>query len=285
MSTVPALIEGTGDLARFDPKLTKDKNAQATAVIEYAQRMRNWPTLEHAVEVKIEEQAEFVRWWRDKVRRAGGDHSRPSALMIVDDAEKLTEISQQQVSKWAKRLGDRNAYREKLYGAAWRAAMGAESIHFSSETPEHYTPKNILDAVLACMGEIDLDPCGNVGEPNVPAHIHFTQEDDGLAQAWHGRVFINPPYGTVIGDWVRKLHVEHSEGRATQAIALVPARTDTEWFRVLRDYPVCFVAGRLTFVGNTDPAPFPSAVFYLGEHVESFTAAFENLGDIWKRIR
>jgi hypothetical protein len=39
------------------------REVQATAVIEYAQRVKDWPLLEQAVEAKIEEQAEFVEWW------------------------------------------------------------------------------------------------------------------------------------------------------------------------------------------------------------------------------
>jgi hypothetical protein len=152
--------------------------------------------------------------------------------------------------------------------------------------PEHYTPKSILDAVVACMGAIDLDPCSNPGKANVPARTRYRPPDDGLSKTWRGRVFMNPPYGRDIPFWVCKLRDEYVEERTvTQAIALVPSRTDTEWFRVLRDYPVCFVRGRLTFLGNSDPAPFPSAVFYLGDGLGSFTSAFGSLGDIWTRSR
>ena len=34
----------------------------------------------------------------------------------------------------------------------------------SHESTEHYTPQYILDAVIACMGVIDLDPCSNSKE-------------------------------------------------------------------------------------------------------------------------
>jgi len=88
----------------FDPKAAKRKDAQTTAVIEYAQRVKDWPLLEQTVEAKIEEQAEFVEWWGKTVQRPGGDrksgdHSRRSALMIAEDAESLTGITHQQVSK------------------------------------------------------------------------------------------------------------------------------------------------------------------------------------------
>lgn len=159
------------------------------------------------------------------------------------------------------------------------------AVHFSSDTPEHYTPREIIDAVLDCFGEIDLDPCSNSKEqPNVPALHHYTIEDDGLWQSWEGRVYMNPPYGRDIPDWVAKLCESHENGSVTEAIALVPARTDTQWWQRLRDYPVCFVTGRLKFGSSTEAAPFPSAVFYLGNNIEAFYYAFQGIGDIWQRV-
>lgn len=160
------------------------------------------------------------------------------------------------------------------------------AVHYSSETPEHYTPATILDAVVRCLDGIDLDPCSNSHDtPNVPAAKHYTREDDGLRQLWRGRVFMNPPYGREIDDWVAKLVDEFENGGVTEAIALVPARTDTQWWQRLRDYHVCFVTGRLKFIGNVDPAPFPSAVFYLGGNTDMFVNVFEDFGDIWHRTR
>jgi len=159
------------------------------------------------------------------------------------------------------------------------------AIHYSSATPEHYTPREIIDAVIACLGEIDLDPCSNShNDPNVPASEHYTADDDGLAQEWYGRIYMNPPYGREIGVWVEKLVSEHKAGRTIEAIALVPARPDTQWWQQLRDFPACFVTGRLKFGGLEDSAPFPSAVFYLGNDIDPFFYAFEHLGDIWQRI-
>ena len=165
------------------------------------------------------------------------------------------------------------------------AAAHKMAVHFSSRTPEHCTPENIILPAVACLGEIDLDPCSEDGDPpNVPAQAHYTSDDNGLAHPWHGRIYMNPPYGREIGDWVEKLCSEHEAGRVTEAIALLPSRTDTQWWKRLREYPVCFVQGRLTFVGSQDPAPFPSAVFYLGRDVARFCHAFGHLGDIYQRI-
>jgi phage N-6-adenine-methyltransferase len=153
---------------------------------------------------------------------------------------------------------------------------------FSSDSPEWYTPRHVLDLVVRVLGAIDLDPCSNGHEtPAVSAAQHFTQDDDGLSQEWHGRVFMNPPYGPVIKDWVQKLVDEFASGRTTEAIALMPARTDTTWFGLLRDHPRSFITGRLKFSESEASAPFPSAVFYLGPNPARFTEVFAALGDVY----
>ena len=139
--------------------------------------------------------------------------------------------------------------------------------------------------VEICLGGIDLDPCAETKvNPNVPAKMHYTKEDNGLSKKWYGTVFMNPPYGREIIKWVTKLEKEYDSGRVKEALALVPAKTDTKWWRVLRDHDVCFIKGRLTFVGNDHPAPFPYAIFYLGEDPEGFWAVFSDIGDIWRRL-
>jgi hypothetical protein len=163
------------------------------------------------------------------------------------------------------------------------------AVHFSSETPEHYTPATIIDAVIDVLGSIDLDPCSNSQDaPNVPAEYHYTIDDDGLSLPWAGKVYMNPPYGRAIGDWVNKLTDSIGNG-VTEAIALVPARVDTQWWNALTALPhlVCFVTGRLTFIGNDDAAPFPSAVVYLsqdGQNAPAFYDTFAQFGRIWQAI-
>jgi hypothetical protein len=70
----------------------------------------------------------------------------------------------------------------------------------------------------------------------------------------------------------------------TEAVALVPARVDTEWFRRLDPFPRCFIYGRLTFANGANPAPFPSAAVYLGKNVERFASVFGAVGSIWVRL-
>lgn len=161
------------------------------------------------------------------------------------------------------------------------AALVPQTGMFSSDTPEWYTPADIIERTVALLGAIDLDPCSNEGSPNVPAARYFTAADDGLRQIWSGRVYMNPPYGAVIGDWMTKLRDEHVAGRVPEAIALVPARTDTAWWQDnLSNTSICYVRGRLRFSGHENSAPFPSAVVYFGKRRTEFWEEFDDVGEI-----
>jgi hypothetical protein len=151
---------------------------------------------------------------------------------------------------------------------------------YTSNSNEWYTPREVIDCVLHLLVKIDLDPCSNSKEsPNIPATEHFTIEDNGLSLDWFGRVYMNPPYGDEIKNWTRKLRIEYEKGNVSEAIALLPSRTDTAWFRELKYYPKCFIWGRLRF-NDSNPAPFPSMAVYFGEMIEAFVKEFNSIGDI-----
>ena len=163
-----------------------------------------------------------------------------------------------------------------------RPSRDKMQVHYSSESEQWNTPQLIIDRVLKVMGTVELDPCSNShDDPNIPAQCVYTEADNGLSHAWFGTVYMNPPYGDVIKEWVEKLASDYEDGHLQEAIALLPARTDTQWFRRLRDYPRCFVWGRLRFSDATNSAPFPSMVVYLGGKLEAFTNAFNDIGDVY----
>lgn len=167
------------------------------------------------------------------------------------------------------------------------SAPEPRAVHFSSASPEWYTPRPVIDAVINFFDAIDLDPCANSHKaPNVPASARFTKDDDGLTRPWFGRVYMNPPYGREIPPWIEKACGAYETREIEAAILLVPARTDTEWWRRMRDYPVCLIDGRLRFIGpegEVAPAPFPSALVYLGDEIDRFASAVAHLGDVWVR--
>ena len=96
--------------------------------------------------------------------------------------------------------------------------------------------------------------------------MDIATDQDGLRQEWAPRrCWMNPPYGRVIGDWMRKAYEESKRG-ATVA-CLVPARTDTRWWH---DYAmkgqIRFIRGRLKFGAGKANAPFPSALIVFTEN-------------------
>ena len=72
-------------------------------------------------------------------------------------------------------------------------------------------------------------------------------------------IWMNPPYGRVIGAWMGKANAEALSGGVV--VCLVPARTDTNWWHsYCIQHEVRFIKGRLKFGGQKNSAPFPSAV-------------------------
>ena len=162
----------------------------------------------------------------------------------------------------------------------WLKRYETPSIHFSSESSEWATPELIINRTVELFGEIDLDPCSNTDFPNIPARMFFNKETDGLNQSWHGKVYMNPPYGPIIKKWIEKVCCEFEKKNTTENIVLVPSRTDTIWFRRMRTYLKCFIWGRLKFGGNENCAPFPSMIVYLGKRESEFISTFSDIGDI-----
>jgi hypothetical protein len=110
----------------------------------------------------------------------------------------------------------------------------------NNQTNEWLTPPGII----AALGVFDLDPCSPVNRPWPTAARHYTIEDDGLFLPWFGRVWLNPPYGNYIGEWMQKMAL-HGNG-----IALTFARTETRFF-FDHIWPhadsILFMKGRPTF--------------------------------------
>lgn len=78
----------------------------------------------------------------------------------------------------------------------------------------------------------------------------FSVDDDGLAQRWSGRVFLNPPYSHPhLSQFVRKLCEAINTKEVAQAILLTNSSTDTLWWQRAADSAasICFHRGRISF--------------------------------------
>jgi len=84
---------------------------------------------------------------------------------------------------------------------------------------DYYTPKWIFDTLGL---HFDLDVASPPHATHVPCTKYFTQADDGLAQDWKGKVFMNPPFSNPT-PWVDRW-LRHANG-----IALLPT-AKSKWF-------------------------------------------------------
>lgn len=72
----------------------------------------------------------------------------------------------------------------------------------SSKTASHYTPIDVVEAARATLGGFDLDPFSDeFGNRVVRAtrYLDGSNGNDGFLTVWAGRVFCNPPGGSLPG--------------------------------------------------------------------------------------
>jgi len=153
-------------------------------------------------------------------------------------------------------------------------------IHYSSKSNEWETPKYIFDYYNKIYN-FQLDAAAT--SKNALCNNYFTIEDDGLNKDWsqYKTVWCNPPYGRLIGKFVKKAYEESVKNNIIVAL-LIPSRTDTKWWHeYCSKGNVNFIKGRLKFQNRsfptykedlshkTSPAPFPSAIVIFGDGMKT----------------
>lgn len=162
----------------------------------------------------------------------------------------------------------------------------AKYLHTSQNRHEWYTPAEYIDAAREVMGGIDLDPAScEFAQETVKADRFYSKDQDGLAQPWKGRVWLNPPFeSALIGPFIAKLLSEYQSGAVQQAIVITNDSTDTTWFHELATAArvICFTKGRVKFQTPIyDPGNSPqrgNAFTYLGDRPNAFVARFKPFG-------
>jgi phage N-6-adenine-methyltransferase len=91
------------------------------------------------------------------------------------------------------------------------------------------TPDDLFDALVRRFGEFDLDVSASAWSAKVP--LYFDEQADGLAQPWHGRCFLNPPFKQM-ARWLGKA-LEECHLRGVETIAIGKSATDAAWWHDL----------------------------------------------------
>jgi len=135
------------------------------------------------------------------------------------------------------------------------------------------------------MGGIDLDPASSdKANEVVQAAEYYTIIDDGLSKAWHGRIWLNPPYaGKVIPKFIEKLCLHVTLNDVAEAITLVNNATETAWFNSLISIAsaIVFPKRRVKFYmpGGERGSPLQGqAVIYIGSKPSVFLETFSTFG-------
>lgn len=129
---------------------------------------------------------------------------------------------------------------------------------YTSNSEEWGTPQELFNRLNEEFN-FTLDICAS--EENAKCPKYYTKEEDALKQEWGGVIWMNPPYGRRIGNWVKKAKETARQGKAT-VVCLLPARTDTAWWHdyVMKANEIRLIRGRLRFGDGKGSAPFPSAI-------------------------
>ncbi len=183
------------------------------------------------------------------------------------------------------------------------------NVQHSSETVEHFTPPEIVEAARDVLGTIDLDPAScALANRIVRAKAIFTKRRNGLTKPWYGNVFLNPPGGvcdakgrstrkrvsgggSAAAAWWGKLATEYSEGRVDSAIFIgfsleLLQRTQGRGYPYMPlDCPFCIPTKRIRFLRAHGRRVVPgnqpthaNVIVYLGHDAGQFVRAFYPLG-------
>src|SRR4030042_4962121 len=90
----------------------------------------------------------------------------------------------------------------------------------------------------------NLDP--DAEKESAKVSNYYDIKKDGLKQPWDGRVFLNPPFGNAVKEWMKKAKYEITHNDNCELIvAILAARTDSKWFQeYCLGNKIIFIRGR-----------------------------------------
>jgi hypothetical protein len=149
---------------------------------------------------------------------------------------------------------------------------------------DYYTPPPLIDAARIAMDGIDLDAASHWianKTHKIPDYFHVNRS--AFENPWHGRVWLNPPYGDN-APWFREILRYTSSGDVEQLCMLSPVWAFTTAIaRPVVNKSSGFVMLNPTpkFWGNArgrEGTNNPHGILYIGERSKDFFRAFEPYG-------
>ena len=124
-------------------------------------------------------------------------------------------------------------------------------INQNSGNVEWYTPKKIVRVATRLMGVITLDPaCSAHAFEYQGEHAESYYYEKGLSLMWWGNVWLNPPFGLEIKDWIARLVKLYKEGEVKQACCITFNSTETDWGQMLLPYPQYFFKRSVKYIDS-----------------------------------
>lgn len=175
--------------------------------------------------------------------------------------------------------------------------------------PDWFTDPAIVAAARQVLGRIDLDPASEAAANEViQADEFYDTGTNGLLQAWHGRIFLNPPGGkdgagqALVPQFWNELVRAWTRGDVTEAIwvgysleQLQTLQNSSTTGMTPLDFPFCIPSRRIPFVENPERKARREAagkkksgpthanyIVYLGDALgrERFYEVFESIGAV-----
>ena len=300
------ITKRTSDLKPYDAAKGAGAIHALEAMQKIAERIKDADALERALIAKLTAQREFAESYQAQFphgqnRYTTRDDSTvisSSAMSKREDYCKYFGFQLRSVQRWAERLIDPAKFeteKERIIKKCKQLTEMWQSAFYSSESSEWYTPEKYIESARAALGGIDLDPAScEFANKVVKATGFWTAADKPLERDWHGRVFMNPPYGkaedgsSIANAFCTKALAEYDTGNTEATIILINSLHDQNWQAPLYDGLVCFVDHRIRFMdadgdSNTSPT-FQNIFVYLGRKPEHFVHEFEDHGYVMKRV-
>lgn len=252
------------------------------------------PTTESQVRplTKLEPEEQTIVWQRATETAPNGKVTAAHVQNVADEYKKVKSAPEPEAYDFSDDAADYDWTEDEdqleQEPAQPEIVVTTSKPHVTNNSGDHkwYTPSEYIEAARNVLGVIELDPASSP-EANevVKAKVYYTINDDGLQYDWHGKVWMNPPYGRdVIDRFMTKLAYHIENGDVTEAIVLVNNATETEWFNEIVRFAkvVVFPKSRIKYwkpeIDKLDSPLQGQAFLYVGDNASEFIREFKRFG-------